>query len=137
VLQDRAASISAPVTDAATFAARPRLAGPKGLRDLQAKREAEGCLRKPMQNSPKEGMGRSVAIPSGPPLLRRGIGSSATPFRLVICGTSCRAAGRWQRIDAPMNGGSNEDFLRFVLVAAFLLAIVALLIVVALMVRQP
>jgi hypothetical protein len=36
-----------------------------------------------------------------------------------------------------MNGGSNEDLLRFVLVAAFLLAIVALLIVVALMVRQP
>jgi hypothetical protein len=36
-----------------------------------------------------------------------------------------------------MDSGSNDDFMRFLLVAAFLLAVVALLIVVALLVHQP
>jgi hypothetical protein len=48
-----------------------------------------------------------------------------------------RPGGGMAPIDAPMNGGSNDDLLRFLLVAAFLLATIALLIVVALLVRQP
>ena len=37
----------------------------------------------------------------------------------------------------PMRGNANEELLRFLLVTGFLLALVAILIVVALLVRQP
>ena len=40
-------------------------------------------------------------------------------------------------MDPPMWGNSNEELLRFLLVIGFLLALVAILIVVALLVRQP
>jgi len=89
-----------------------------------------------MQNSPK-GIARPVPIPSGPPLLTRGAGFSCDPVPAARSKSRAGAGGAWQPIDAPMNGGSNDDLLRFLLVAAFLLAIAALLIVVALLVRQP
>src|SRR5262245_38199072 len=87
------------------------------------------------QGSPREGIGRAVPIPSGP-VLSGGDPAQLRPrsggwsWVLGLRRTPAGAAGAWQRIDAPMDGGSNDDLLRFVLVAAFLLAIVALLSVV-------